>query len=47
MDTVGISKNNQESILKLIAGILHLGNISFTEVKNQAQPTNNKCNLFY
>eukprot|EP01135_Chromosphaera_perkinsii_P001858 Nk52_evm7s212 gene=Nk52_evmTU7s212 len=31
MNTVGISGGDQESILKIVAGILHLGNISFVE----------------
>ncbi|XP_047141172.1 unconventional myosin-Ie isoform X1 [Hydra vulgaris] len=40
MYTMGISEANQSSILQIVAGILHLGNISFSEVGNYAQPEN-------
>ena len=29
MDVVGISKNEQDSVMRVVAGILHLGNVSF------------------
>ena len=29
MDVVGISKNEQDSVMRVVAGILHLGNASF------------------
>lgn len=38
MDVMGISEEHQGSCLQIIAGILHLGNIAFTEVGNYAQP---------
>ncbi|XP_066913408.1 unconventional myosin-Ie-like [Clytia hemisphaerica] len=40
MYTMGITNDQQASILQLVAGILHLGNISFQEVGNYAQPEN-------
>lgn len=40
MYTMGISDQYQASILQIVAGILHIGNISFTEVGNYAQPEN-------
>ena len=43
MYTMGISDANQASILQIAAGILHLGNISFSEVGNYAQPENDDC----
>lgn len=33
------------TILKIIAGILHLGNISFVEEMNKARPVDDACNL--
>lgn len=43
MYTMGISDQYQASILQIVAGILHIGNISFTEVGNYAQPENDDC----
>ena len=45
MDVMGISDEIQASCLQIIAGILHLGNISFTEVGNYAQPEDDSCKL--
>ena len=28
-DVVGISKNDQDSVMRVVAGILHLGNVEF------------------
>ncbi|XP_056141830.1 myosin IEb [Lampris incognitus] len=36
MSVVGVSVEDQETVLQLIAGILHLGNISFREENNYA-----------
>ncbi|KAK2845218.1 hypothetical protein Q5P01_011877 [Channa striata] len=36
MSVVGLSVEDQESVLQLVAGILHLGNISFREENNYA-----------
>eukprot|EP00794_Sanderia_malayensis_P009899 gene9900-10912_t len=38
MDVMEISEENQASCLQIVAGILHLGNITFVEVGNYAQP---------
>jgi len=43
MYTMGIADEQQASILQLVAGILHLGNIAFQEVGNYAQPENDDC----
>ena len=45
MDVMGISEEDQGSCLQIVAGILHLGNISFTEVGNYAQPEDDACML--
>ena len=46
MYTMNITNEQQASILQLVAGILHLGNIAFDEVGNYAQPSNDDCKLF-
>lgn len=43
MYTMGITDEDQASILQIVAGILHVGNISFQEVGNYAQPENDDC----
>ena len=43
MEVMAISDENQASCLQIIAGILHIGNISFTEVGNYAQPEDDAC----
>ena len=43
MYTMGITDDQQASILQLVAGILHLGNIAFQEIGNYAQPENDDC----
>lgn len=45
MDVMGISDEQQASCLQIVAGILHLGNIAFTEVGNYAQPEDDACTL--
>lgn len=40
---VKISNEEQFNIFKLVAGILHLGNINFVPSGNYAQPENNDC----
>ena len=43
MTVVGVPNNHQKTILKLIAAILHLGNINFKEDENNiALPDNEK-----
>lgn len=46
MYTMNITNEQQAAILQLVAGILHLGNVSFDEVGNYAQPSNDDCNSF-
>ena len=43
MDTMGISLEDQATVFQLVAGILHLGNISFVEEGNYARPENDEC----
>ena len=47
MDVMGISEEDQTSCLQIVAGILHLGNIAFTEVGNYAQPEDDACKLTF
>lgn len=41
MTVCGISPEDQHNLLSITAGILHLGNITFTENNNNAQIQNN------
>ena len=43
MQVIGISTEEQNDILSIVAGILHLGNISFSESGNYAVITNDEC----
>ena len=43
MDVMGITDVDQASCLQIVAGILHIGNISFQEVGNYAQPEDDAC----
>ena len=43
MDVMGIPPENQATVFQLVAGILHLGNISFVEDGNYARPENDEC----
>lgn len=38
MDVIGITGETQDNVLNIVAGILHLGNIAFTEDGNYAVP---------
>ncbi|KAJ7385321.1 Unconventional myosin-Ie [Desmophyllum pertusum] len=42
MDVIGISDEDQGSVLQIVAGVLHLGNISFDEQGNYAVPSNDE-----
>jgi len=46
MDVIGISDDDQASVLQIVAGVLHLGNISFTEQGNYAVPSDDECMYF-
>lgn len=43
MNVMGMSASAQESVLGLVAGILHLGNISFEENGNYAAVSDDGC----
>lgn len=43
MDVIGISDEDQGSVLQIVAGVLHLGNISFDEQGNYAVPNDDEC----
>lgn len=43
MAVVGLSPDEQDSVLQLVAGILHLGNISFREENNYAVVESQDC----
>lgn len=46
MKIINISESDQNSIFKIIAGILHLGNLTFVPNGNYSQPEHEKCILF-
>lgn len=46
MDVMGMSPEDKEMVLSLVAGILHLGNISFVEDGNYAQIADQGC-MYY
>ena len=43
MDVIGLSPDAQGHIFTLLAGVLHLGNISFAELNNYAVPEDDGC----
>jgi len=43
MDVIGISDEDQGSVVQIVAGVLHLGNISFDEQGNYAVPSDDEC----
>lgn len=43
MGVIGISDENQADCLALVSGVLHLGNISFSEDGNYATPADEEC----
>ena len=43
MDVMDISPDTQADIMNIVAGILHLGNIAFTEEGNYAVPEDDGC----
>lgn len=43
MQVIGIPSDIQTQVLQIIAGILHLGNISFVEAGNYAQVESTDC----
>lgn len=43
MNVIGIFAEEQALVLQIVAGVLHLGNISFKEVGNYAAVENEEC----
>ena len=43
MNVIGISEEDQESVFWCVAGILHLGNIQFSEQGNYAVVQQEDC----
>ena len=43
MEVMNISGDTQANVLNIVAGILHLGNISFNEDGNYAIPEDDGC----
>ena len=43
MEVMNISGETQANVLNIVAGILHLGNISFSEDGNYAIPEDDGC----
>ena len=43
MDVIGITDEDQGSVLQIVAGVLHLGNICFDEQGNYAVPSDDEC----
>ena len=43
MDVIGISEQDQASVLQIVGGVLHLGNIAFVEDGNYARPEDDEC----
>ena len=43
MEVMNISGETQGNVLNIVAGILHLGNISFSEDGNYAIPEDDGC----
>ncbi|KAI8478266.1 Unconventional myosin-Ie, partial [Branchiostoma belcheri] len=45
MNVIGISPEDQDNVLMLVAGVLHLGNIQFREEGNYAAVENDECDV--
>lgn len=43
MTVMGISEDDQYNVLSIVAGVLHLGNISFVEQGNYAGIADSQC----
>lgn len=43
MQVIGIPRDTQIQVLNIIAGILHLGNVSFIEAGNYAKVESTDC----
>lgn len=47
LNVMGIKDEEVMDIFRLVAGILHLGNIQFAENGNYSQIADKQCKLFY
>ena len=47
MGVMGISEDHQYSILSIVAGVLHLGNINFVEHGNYATVQDPQCMFLF
>ena len=45
MSVMGISEDDQYNVMCIVAGILHMGNITFREQNNYAAIVNDECKL--
>lgn len=43
MDVIGIEAADRAMVLQIVAGVLHLGNISFREAGNYAAVESEEC----
>lgn len=43
MDVIGIAPEDRSMVLQIVAGVLHLGNISFKESGNYAAVESEEC----
>lgn len=43
MEVIGISTEDRAMVLQIVAGVLHLGNISFKEAGNYAAVESEEC----
>lgn len=43
MEVIGISAEDRAMVLQIVAGVLHLGNISFKEAGNYAAVESEEC----
>lgn len=43
MDVIGISAEDRSMVLQIVAGVLHLGNITFKEAGNYAAVESEEC----
>ena len=43
MSVMGISENDQYNVMCIVAGILHMGNITFREQNNYAAISDDEC----
>lgn len=47
MEVMGIVGDRQGDVFSIVAGIMHLGNIAFSEKGNYAVPEDEGCKLYY